>query len=58
MSSAAAPYQSSTIGDVIRRSAQRYPTRVALEFGEETVPELRAQLLRFGPPLQKPAEAA
>ena len=32
--------------------------KVSLEFGEETVPELRAQLLRFGPPLQKPAEAA
>jgi DNA-binding MarR family transcriptional regulator len=29
--------------------------KVALEFGEETVPELRAQLLRFGPPLERPA---
>ena len=33
MSSAPAPAQPSTVGDVIRRSAQRYPDRTALEFG-------------------------
>jgi DNA-binding MarR family transcriptional regulator len=32
--------------------------KVALEFGEAEVPELRAQLMQFGPPLPKPAAAA
>jgi DNA-binding MarR family transcriptional regulator len=32
--------------------------KMALEFGETEVPELRAQLMRFGPELEKPAEAA
>lgn len=34
MSPSPAPLQPSTIGDVIRRSAERYPDRVALEFGD------------------------
>jgi DNA-binding MarR family transcriptional regulator len=32
--------------------------KMELEFGEAEVPELRAQLMRFGPDLQAPAEAA
>jgi DNA-binding MarR family transcriptional regulator len=32
--------------------------KMALEFGENEVPDLRAQLMRFGPPLARPAAAA
>jgi DNA-binding MarR family transcriptional regulator len=32
--------------------------KMTLEFGDDTVPEVRAQLMKFGPPLAKPAEAA
>ena len=32
--------------------------KMSLELGEDAVPELRARLMQFGPPLQKPAEAA
>ncbi len=32
--------------------------KLALEFGEDDIPVLRDQLMQFGPPLRKPAEAA
>jgi DNA-binding MarR family transcriptional regulator len=32
--------------------------KMKLEYGEDAVPEIRAQLMQFGPPLQKQADAA
>src|SRR5262249_26836861 len=32
--------------------------KMNLEFGEDAVPELRDQLMQFGPPLRRPPEAA